>query len=123
MGAHVLKCFIFFKLLLLVVSSSLDFGFGLGLTLGLELGLRFGFSFKVGVRACIEFYCLHPGVQKSFVFYKLWEFFVHWLEIKLGLKFYHYPSLELDRHIYWSADIFWPISERSRYIVSAIYCR
>ena len=67
MGAHVLKCFLFFKLLLLVVSWSLDFG--LELMLGLELGLQFGFSFKVGVRASTEFFCLHPGGQKSSVFF------------------------------------------------------
>ena len=69
MGAHVLKCFLFFKLLLLVVSWSLDFEFGLGLTLGLEVGLQFGFSLKVGVRASIGFFCLHLGVQKSSVFF------------------------------------------------------
>ena len=50
-----------------MVSWSLDFEFGLGLTLGSELGLQFGFSFKVG--ASIEFFCLHPGVQKSSVFF------------------------------------------------------
>ena len=60
---------LFFKLLLLVVSWSLDFEFGLGLTLGLELGLQFGFSFKVGVRASVEFFCLHPGVQKKPCFF------------------------------------------------------
>ena len=72
MGAHVLKCFLFFKLLLLVVSWSLDFEFGLGLTLGLELGLQFGFSFKVGVRASIEFFLFAPWRAKNlcFFFYK-----------------------------------------------------
>ena len=68
MGVHVLKYFLFFNLLLLVVCWSLDFEFGLGLTLGLEPGLQFGFSFRLWFRASMECFCLHSGVQKSSVF-------------------------------------------------------
>ena len=39
---------LFFKLLSLRVSRSLDFEFGLRLTLELELGLQFGFSLRLG---------------------------------------------------------------------------
>ena len=77
-----------------MVSWGLDFKFRLGLTLGLiRVRVTVWVKFKVGVLAGIVFCCLHYGMQMSSVFFKWYDFMVYWLEIKLGLKFYHYPSL------------------------------
>ena len=48
---------LFFKLLSLVVSWSLDFEFGFGLA----LGLQFGFNLMMGL-GLGELFCLHPGM-------------------------------------------------------------
>ena len=52
---------LFFKLLSLGVSWSLDFEFGFGLALGFELGLQFGFNLRLGL-GLGELFCLHPGM-------------------------------------------------------------
>ena len=67
----------------------------LGLTLGLIRAMvTVWVKFKVGVRARIAFFCLHDGMQISYVSNDM----VYWLEITLGLKFYNYPSLEFDQY-------------------------
>ena len=100
---------LFFKLLSFVVRWGLDFRFGL--TLGLiRARVTLWVKFKVGVRTRIAFFFLFARwhAHKLCIFQMIW-FYGLPLEIKLGLKFYHYPIPERDGYI-------------GRYQAKLVYC-